>query len=70
MSQVVIRSLMRLRAIATIVLQLITWYVTQYGVIRKLAGHEPLRSTVNPRLWPESEEYCDVPWGELRTRLG
>ena len=48
---------------------------TRYVLDKRFSGEPlycalPVTLAVNPRLWPESEEYCDVPWGELRTRLG
>ena len=31
---------------------------------------QPFPLSVSPRLWPESEEYCEIPWEALRVRLG
>jgi hypothetical protein len=29
----------------------------------------PHELTIAPKFWPESEEYCDIPWNELESRL-
>lgn len=30
----------------------------------------PLEIEANPKDWPESETYCDIPWADLESRLG
>jgi hypothetical protein len=30
----------------------------------------PVEIVVNPRDWPESEQYCMIPWDDLESRLG
>jgi hypothetical protein len=35
-----------------------------------LDAGDPIELTADPKDWPESETYCDIPWTELRARLG
>jgi len=47
---------------------------TQWVLDKRFSGRPldcgpPLPLTLDPRFWPESEEYCEIPWGELRARL-
>lgn len=31
---------------------------------------DPIEIYAAPEHWPDSESYCDIPWGELESRLG
>ena len=35
-----------------------------------LDAGEPIELTLPPEQWPETEQYCDIPWPELETVLG
>lgn len=35
-----------------------------------LDAGDPIELTADPKDWPETETYCDIPWTELRARLG
>jgi hypothetical protein len=30
---------------------------------------DPHELVIEPKLWPETEAYCDIPWDELERRL-
>jgi len=30
----------------------------------------PLDLTIPPKQWPETEEFCEIPWDDLEVRLG
>jgi hypothetical protein len=36
----------------------------------ELAVQNTIEIVVPPKQWPESEEFCDIPWDELESRLG
>ena len=40
----------------------------QFSGVSLDAG-DPLKLTIAPQLWPQSEAYCDIPWNELEKRL-
>jgi hypothetical protein len=37
---------------------------------RSLPLGKPLPLVVPPKQWPECDEFCDIPWGDLELRLG
>jgi len=46
------------------------WVISQHFSGEVLKAGDPVELELDPKDWPESECYCDIPWAELEARAG